>query len=153
MIKEKWNGHTLEMYAGIDELPITRFMVYNRFMLVDSGIGSDLNDVDRHIGTLARFIASDKKTDANKELLNLRQNLAFIIEGVSPRMMAFVPFLATLDGVPVTDLSDEGAKDVLRRLSEKGMTAGLLIRLLTGVKKKLNQSWRYFSLRLPIRRS
>lgn len=153
MKQESFNGHTLEMYISIDELPVTRFMAYNHFTLIDAGLGSDLNDVDRHIGTLGRFIASGDKENAKKELLNLRQNLAFVISRVSPRAMSFVPFIHSMNGSKITDVTEEGAGRVVLALSEKGMSWGLLNRLLTAVKKKLSPSLLFSFRTLRKRRS
>lgn len=140
----KVNGHTLELYTGIDELPITRFNAYNRYLLVDAGIGSDMNDVDRHIGAIRRFLGSKDIASADKELMNMRQNLAFVIGGVSPRMMAFVPLIATMNGRERNDLSDEGVRATLEELGQKGLTVGKLFGLMVEVKKKWNRSWRSF---------
>lgn len=139
------NGHTIELYTGIDELPVTRFQAYNRFLLVDAGIGSDLNDVDRHIGVIRQFIGKGDKVNADKELMNLRQNIAFIVEGVSPAMMAFVPLIYKLDGEQISDLSDEGVKRVIALLGEKRISLGVIRLFFQEVKKNWKANWRSFT--------
>lgn len=42
-------GMNVELYDSIDDLPIMRFHKYNKMLLVDAGVGSDLSDFDRHI--------------------------------------------------------------------------------------------------------
>ena len=49
MKREVINNHIVILYDSIDELPIIRFHKYNKYMLIDSGIGSDLNDINVHI--------------------------------------------------------------------------------------------------------
>ena len=44
----KIGGHEVELYDGIDTLPVLRFHAFNKMMLIDSGIGSDLSDFDAH---------------------------------------------------------------------------------------------------------
>ena len=38
--------HKVELYDSIDELPIVRFHKYNKMLLIDAGVGSDLSDWD-----------------------------------------------------------------------------------------------------------
>ena len=45
----KIGEYTVEIYDAIDELPMLRFHKYNKMLLVDAGIGSDLQDFDTHI--------------------------------------------------------------------------------------------------------
>ena len=72
--------HTVELYDSIDTLPVLRFHAYNKMILVDAGIGSDLNDWDSHAERVIRFITSDDKESAIKEIDNLRQNIYLEIE-------------------------------------------------------------------------
>ena len=61
----------VELYDAIDELPIARFHAYNKALLIDAGIGSDLADWDTHIEKTIRFIRVGKPDLAEKELDNL----------------------------------------------------------------------------------
>ena len=56
----KFNGHFLEMYDSIEELPIGQFQEYNRYILIDAGIGSNLDDSTSHIMTAARYIKNER---------------------------------------------------------------------------------------------
>ena len=49
--------HKVELYDSIEDLPMMRFHKYNKMLLVDAGIGSDLNDFDRHIEKALWFLA------------------------------------------------------------------------------------------------
>lgn len=135
MKKLKFNGHYLEMYDGIDELPITRFQEYNRYVMIDSGIGSDLASFDGHISTLRRYIAKGDKNNANQELNNLRQNMAFVVGNTSPRMNAFVSLIKTMNGKRLDDVSDPEA--IIKELSKKGLTIGKVNGFMDSLKKKL----------------
>lgn len=39
-------GMNVELYDSIEDLPIMRFHKYNKMLLVDAGVGSDLSDFD-----------------------------------------------------------------------------------------------------------
>ena len=110
------NGHKVELYNSIEELPIVRFHKYNKCLLVDAGVGSDLTAFDSHIERVVRYIRADKREEAAKEMENLRQNIYLIIQGMSPKHLAFACLVARIDGKPVTDLSDEGLQNVLEQL-------------------------------------
>ena len=49
MVTIKIGTHDVEMYDSIDELPIIRFHKYQKLLLVDSGIGADINSFDQRI--------------------------------------------------------------------------------------------------------
>ena len=49
----KIGERTVEIYDEIDKLPMLRFHKYNKMLLVDAGIGSDLQDFDTHIEKLS----------------------------------------------------------------------------------------------------
>lgn len=110
----KLNGHKVELYGSIEELPIVRFHKYNKCLLVDAGVGSDLSAFDGHIERVVRYIRSDKREEAAKEMENLRQNVYLIIEGISPNHLAFSCLVAKIDDKPCDDLSDDGLYKVMK---------------------------------------
>ena len=59
----KVNGHTVEIFDSIDELNIRRFQKYNKYMLIDSGVGSDLQDIIAILG-IDELSEEDKLTVA-----------------------------------------------------------------------------------------
>ena len=50
------NKKIVQVYDSIDEMPIVNFQKYNKYLLIDSGIGSDVDDIDAHIVKIAKFI-------------------------------------------------------------------------------------------------
>lgn len=69
----KLAGKTIEVYDDIENLPVTRFHKYNKMLLVDAGIGSDIADFDKHISRIAAFLAKNDNKQAITELENIRQ--------------------------------------------------------------------------------
>ena len=131
----KINGHTVEIYDSIDELPIRRFQKYNKYMLVDSGVGSDLQDILDHIGRAIIYIKANPNM-AVAELENLRQAFYLVTEEMSPKYMAFAVLVNKIDGEPADDLSDVGLKRVLDTLNDVKKT--WIDRVLDSVKKKMD---------------
>lgn len=141
MRTEKIAGHTVKLYDSIEELPISRYHAFNKYLMYDLGIGADFQSVDTHIVRLARFIESDKRK-AIKELENLRSNLYFIIEGINPEHMAFAALISEVDGKRRDDLSEEGVKDTLRLFKDE--PKGLYKLLIEAVKKKISEELKTF---------
>lgn len=127
--------HKVEVWDSIDELPVSRFHKYNKYMLVDSGIGSDLNDFNNHVARVGKFIKTDQG-QAIKELENLRQSLYMISEEISPKYLSFVTLIKSIDGKPLYDLSDENIKRISKQLSN--VKVNFLNGLLEAVKKKID---------------
>ena len=93
MRTEQFRGHTVKIYEDVDEMPIRRFQRFNKCLLYDMGIGSDFSDVDVHMARIASYIPKDP-AKALQELENMRNNLYYIVQGVSPRHMAFAALVA-----------------------------------------------------------
>ena len=140
MKKIKIAKTNMVIYDGIDELPIVNFREYNRYVLIDSGIGSDMQSVDSHLASIIRFIKLGKSEEATKELLNMRQNIALVMAGTNLKMMSFVPLIYSIDGKRVTDLSDENIKSVLEMLNRRQVSYLNVASMLAEVKKKSIQS-------------
>lgn len=136
MRTEQIGKNIVEIYDSIDELPIKRFHKFNKYMLVDSGIGSDLNDINRHIGRISKYIGTDNDS-AKKELENLRQSLYMISEETNVKHLSFAILVKSINGKAVFDISDEGVRKTMARLSE--IKQGFLDRLIESVKKKIDQ--------------
>lgn len=135
MKRQKINGHILEMYDSIDELPMERFHKFNKFLMIDAGVGSDISDIVSHIDKISVYINKDKNS-ALKELQNLKENIYLVMEGVSPKHLALMPLIKKIDGKVMDDLSDEGAARALKLLSDTSHSE--VDTLVDGVKKKLN---------------
>ena len=56
----KIGKHTVELYDTIEELPVIRFHKYQKYLLVDSGIGSTIEDFDKHIEKARRPTTNNK---------------------------------------------------------------------------------------------
>ena len=113
----KINNHELKLYDSIDEMPIVNFQKYNKYIIVDSGLGSDIDSVDEHLVNLAKLIRSDKDK-AQQELQNLRQTMHLIVSGISPNYLAFAALIHSIDGKVVEDLSDENLKSIIEKLQK-----------------------------------
>lgn len=132
----KIGRHTVEMYDAIDELPIVRFHKYQKYLLVDSGIGADMAAFDQRIEKMRRYLMGGKADKAQAELDNLRQAVHFIQNEISPAHLAFAALVTRFDGRECTDLSDDALGAITRELQDA--TAKELTDRLEAVKKKID---------------
>lgn len=130
------NKKVVRVYDSIDEMPIVNFQKYNKYLLIDSGIGSDADDIDAHVTRVAKFIKSNNAKKALQELQNMRQNMYMINNEISPKYLAFAALIHSIDGEELNDLSDDGLKNVLAKLRE--IKHSKVIDFLTWLKKKVN---------------
>lgn len=125
----------VKVYDSIDDMPIVNFQKYNKYLLIDSGIGSDADDIDAHIIKIAKFINSGDKAKALTELQNMRQNMFMITSEISPKYLAFAALIFSVDGKQNTDLSDDSLKLLLDEL--KDVKHSSILDFLVGLKKKV----------------
>lgn len=135
-------GHKIDIYDSIDDMPIARFQRFSRNLLVESGIGGTVADVDRHLMRTIEFLKGDDKASAIKELENLRQGVHLVEQGISPKGMAFASLVYAVNGEVVTDLTDDNLVKIIEKLGT--MTVGELSRFVEEVKKKIDDEIRLY---------
>jgi hypothetical protein len=103
-------------------------------MLVDAGVGSDLNDINDKISRIARYIEKSDKINAKIELENLRQALYLVSQETNIEHLSFMVLIKSVDGKETNDLSDEALRALQEKLSDTSLS--VFDRLLQSVKKK-----------------
>ena len=116
MKEVKLHGHKVRLYQSIEELPMARFHKYNKFLLLDAGIGSDIQDFDNHIERVVKYIRKGENENAAKEMENMRLNVYVILQEQNVRDMSFACLVESIDDKPCDDLSEEGLTDILKTL-------------------------------------
>ena len=107
MISKRLNGHDIVFYDSVEDLPVVQFHRYSKFLLVEGGIGDNINDIDRHISRILQFIRTDIKK-ATQEILNLRQCLYVVATEQDIHNKATLCLIKSVDGQDWTDFSDNG---------------------------------------------
>ena len=144
MKKMKLGEHSVTMFDSIEELPIVRFQKYNKMLMLDAGLGSDLTALDAHLARVGEFIKAGETDNAAREIDNLRQTLFNVQNGLTPHFMSLIPLMAEVDGEPLTDLSDENIQRVYDTLKDVTMKA--YEGAASEVKKKIEEELKaYFN--------
>jgi hypothetical protein len=137
MITYKINNQTLVFYSSIKEMPIKLYNLTQRYILQDMGIGSDMNAIDSHFAALDGFLAGNKIDDAKKERENMRFAFYTMLEQVNYKSLTFGCHIFSVDGVEVTDRSEEAITSVLDGLTISVQQAE---EILAEVKKNFNMN-------------
>lgn len=140
------NGHTVEYFDSIDDLPIVRHHRFNEFIAVKSGIGSTVEDVDNHISGIVQMVNRGDKEQAINKLFNMGQSMKFAIQNVDPMSMAFACLVNKINGVEMNDTTDHGLNKVVGMLSEIRISYGMIKSIIEFVKKKLKKKRKSISL-------
>lgn len=126
----------IKLYDSIDEMPIVNFQKYNKYILIDSGIGSDLDSIDSHLIRLSKLIKTDM-VKAQQELQNMRQNMHMVVSNISPQYLAFAALIHSVDGKEVKDLSEDNLKKILDDIRD--VKHSVIVDILVWLKKKLQE--------------
>lgn len=143
MIVTNLGGKKVEIYDSIETLPIINFQKYNKFILVDSLIGSDLADVTTAINRAIKYLGAERTDLAITQLQNVISCVSLISQEISPKYLAFAALVKSVNGKINNDLSDAGLHALMRSLTEVKtpklkLTHNMVVTLMEKVKKKLN---------------
>lgn len=127
--------HDVVLYDNIEEMPITRWHKYQKYAIIEGGIGGDLTTVDAHISRVSAFIRKGDKEKAYTELENLRQSIFFVQNEVNPQFLSCACLIAEIDGKPRNDLSEDGLKATIDILAD--VPTNIFTALIEVVKKKM----------------
>lgn len=114
MRTENINGHKIEFYDSIEQLPIVRFHAYSKYMLVAAGIGDNITDIDSHMAQIIEYVKHDTNK-AIKEIMNLRQALYVVATKQDIRHKGFLNLVYSVDRKVWEDFSESGL-DALYKL-------------------------------------
>ncbi len=125
VIKKGFRRTRLKIYDDISQMPITRFMMANKYWMLHDSIGSSIEDFDKNHYSKFTLIAGDKDKIL-KELANFRILIFNIMSEINVQHISFACLIHSIDGKEVTDLGEENLKDILSDLSKAGLTQGVL---------------------------
>lgn len=112
------NKHKVVFYDNIEDLPISQFHRYGKYLLVEGGIGDNIADIDAHITRIAEFLGRDN-AKAHQELLNLRRCLYNVATEQDVSHKAVLCLVRSVDGEEWKDFSDSGIHELYLKLREE----------------------------------
>lgn len=142
MTEQKIGRHKVVIFDSIEELPIKRFHLFNKSIIIDSGIGSSVEEIVVHIVRVKRFIEVNDKESANTELDNLILSFKFAFENIDVTSKAFCYLIHSIDGKIYTDFSDVGIDELQSKIHK--WSRSLIVNLIESVKKKMESELNLF---------
>lgn len=109
-------------YRKAEETPLKRYSKFQKYLLYKTGVGCDMPSIASHFNSWFTLNAHGKHEESRTEAENLYYNFFSILNEVDYEDLAFASMIYSINGVPVTDLSEENLNDVIQWLSDNGMT-------------------------------
>ena len=135
-MKTKVGSHSVEFYDSPETLPIIRYQKFNKFLMIDNEVGSSISDYDKRMQKAIKFLNSDLKPEALKELENNRQNVFNCLSEYTPRNKALAVLVKSIDGKKYHGIDSETLKEVELDLDRIGFTKKMMDEVIDEVKKK-----------------
>ena len=144
-MKEIINGHDVEIYDSIENAPIRRFFSFTRYVIIDSGIGSDPSSINNHFSHLSRLIRKGQNDDALMELFNTSEAFRFMMEGFNLKGRAVYCFIKSIDGKEYPNhLSDSDIEEIEKRLESFHISYAWVLDKFETLKKKIDSDFEVY---------
>lgn len=139
----RWKGNKVVIDDSIQDLPIDRYQIFNINVLLDAGIGSDVNAFGQRCVRIKRMIKTNPD-GAVKEVDNMYQNVVWQVENVSPKARAFAALVVELNGEKIGLMSEGMVDEVVERLTKQRMPWSMLSDAVDRVKKNFEREFELF---------
>lgn len=130
----------INLYNSIEEIPIKRYIAFQKYSLLDACVGSTFGDVTKHFEKIDYFLQHNKINEAKQERLNQHTAMYLQIQEMSTKMLSFSCLVESINEEPYNDFTEEGLQQTSEQLQETELTVGKIDELLASLKKKLIQN-------------
>ena len=131
----------VRLFSSIKELTIARYHEFQKLVMQDMGVGSTMESVNKHLSMLNTLLINEKYQEAKLEATNLHNNFYMMTEKINILSYCFMAFVHSINGVEVTDLSEEGVKEKINYLISRGLKVGQVEDVVEEIKKNLKKSF------------
>lgn len=128
------------LYNSIQEIKSKRYIALQKYVLLDSCVGSTFSDITKHFEKIDYFLEHKKVNEAKNERQNLHIGMYLQIEGMSTKMLSLACLVKSINGVEYEDFTEDGLQIVSEEIQKTDLTIGKIEELLSGLKKKLIRS-------------
>jgi hypothetical protein len=136
MIEIAINSNKVLLYHAADELPIKRYSRFQKYNLIESGVGSDMESIAKHFAKLFEFISYKLHKEALEESKNLYYSFYMMLEEINIPGMAFACLVYSINDEVIVDISEDNLKNTVQRLSDMGLNQKDVEHKVKDVKKK-----------------
>jgi len=129
--------HKIRYYSDIDDTPIGRYNTFQQNLLYDASVGNTIEAISERFAGFDANLQANKIKEAMVERSNLQVTFFSILTKVNFASRAMVCLIHSIDGKEVTDLSEGGISEVLKKLEKMEVSIGTIRDLVFGQKKNL----------------
>lgn len=112
------SGVSVSVYSTPKEMPIARYNEFQKYMLIASGIGNTMEDIDAHYARTISFIQNEEYPNAVKEMENNRHALISISAGINYPALAFACMVFRIGNEDCRDITEDGIERTLAAIAE-----------------------------------
>lgn len=128
------DNKVVTFYDSIDELPIKRYNLLNKYSLIDIGVGSDISDVVRHHQRFNQFLELKDYDSLYVENENLMINYNFLLSEKNIKGYVLACLIKDIDGENIC-ITDTNIEDFVDFLQNSELTYGELEKYCENLKK------------------
>jgi len=140
----KLGKHNIEFFESIEIMPFDRFNAFNKYVMLDAELGSDVIAFDQKISKIFQFLNKKMTKNAINEFYNLRSIYHNIMTMNNNKGLAFACLIRSIDGVPFDDYSIENLRSTLKKLNKWGLKMKDVSETSDNVKKKIENELKLF---------
>lgn len=130
----------LTFYDSIDTLPIKRYQLVQKYSLIDSGIGSTLNDVMTKFAKFDHFLQEGDLESLSTERENLLININYMLNEKNTVGYLLVSMIKTIDG-NVVEVNDDNIDELVELLERSDIEFKSVKEISDKQKKSLITSY------------
>lgn len=135
---ESGEEKTLTFFNSVNDLPIKRYQLLQRYTLIDAGIGSTSDDVIRHLHRMDEFIQVGDMESVSTERENMLMNFNFMLGEEYVKSYVFASMIKKVDG-ELIEVTDDNIDELVSMLECSDITVGM-IDDITALQKKTSTS-------------
>ncbi len=132
----------LELYDSIDNLPQLRKHLFDKFLIMELGMGGSIEGIEQSFQKLDHFIAAKDFDKLLIERSNLHSKFINILSTINFKSLAFICLVKSYKGKQVDIIDESGAeiiqKKILQKIKNKNLSEFIEV-----VKKKYLKSLGY----------
>jgi len=122
----------MELWSDIDTMPHKVFMRFQRYVMIEQGIGSDVQSFDKLFTKTYEYISHNKMQYAYDEVMNMRNLFFNLVEKEQDPKLSAIAVLVKGNEDKGEDEIDKYVNDVLKHKS-----VGEIYKTYFDLKKKL----------------
>ena len=135
----------IKLYSSSEDLPIKRYVKFQKYLLIDSGVGSDIEAIGGHFAKLFEYQTHNLTEQALQETKNLYYNFYLIISEVSALGYSFCCLIHSINDEEITDFSEENLAVLLERINKAKASQKEIAEKVSAIKKKIQSELKLYA--------